>query len=66
MTRKTEAAVKGLKAHCGLALIAVGAILLAVCYVAGVETNTELLAGLALIIAGFSLHIWLQKRAEKY
>ena len=50
----------------GLALMAVGAILLVVCYVARCESNAELLIGLILIILGFVLHVWLQKRGEKY
>ena len=50
----------------GLALMAVGAILLVVCYVARCESNAELLIGLILIVLGFVLHVRLQKRGEKY
>ena len=50
----------------GLALIAFGAILLMVCYVARWQSNAELLTGLMLILLGFVLHVWLQKHGEKY
>jgi hypothetical protein len=54
------------KRYLGLALIAIGAILLIVCKVAGWQSNPELLIGLSFIILGFILHLWLQKRGEKY
>ncbi len=44
----------------------VGALLLLVCKLAGWQTNAELLIGLVLIILGFILHVWQQKRGEKY
>ena len=50
----------------GLALIFIGAILLIVCKVAGWQSNTELLTGLLLVVAGYFLHIWQQKHGEKY
>jgi hypothetical protein len=49
-----------------VALMVVGALLLVVCYVAHWQSNAELLTGLALVVVGYFLHIWLQKRAEKY
>ena len=55
-----------LKLYGGLALILIGAILLVVCYVAKCESNAELLIGLMFIVFGFILHIWQQKRGEKY
>ncbi len=55
-----------LKLYGGLALILIGAILLVVCYVAKCESNAELLIGLMFIVLGFILHIWQQKRGEKY
>jgi len=55
-----------LKRYGGVALIIIGAILLLVCRLAGWQSNTQLLICLALIILGYSLHIWLQKRGEKY
>ena len=55
-----------LKLYGGLALIVIGAILLVVCYVADCQSNAELLTGLLLVVAGYFLHIWLQKHAEKY
>jgi len=50
----------------GLALMGIGAILLLVCYLAHCESNTELLIGLMFIVLGFILHIWQQKKGEKY
>lgn len=58
--------VRYLKQYGGMALILVGAILLVVCRVARCQTNAELLTGLSLILLGFFLHLWLQKRGEKY
>ena len=58
--------MKVLKQYGGLALILIGAILLVGCFVAKCESNTELLIGLALIVLGFILHVWQQKRNEKY
>ena len=55
-----------LKQYGGLALIVIGAILLVVCYIAHCQSNGELLTGLALVVGGYILHIWLQKHAEKY
>ena len=46
--------------------MAIGAILLIVFKVAGWQSNTELLNGLAIVVAGYFLHIWLQKRDQKY
>jgi hypothetical protein len=50
----------------GLALIVIGATLLTVCYVAGWQSNAELLSGLAFIVVGFFLHLFMQKHGEKY
>jgi len=55
-----------LKLYGGLALILFGAILLIVCYLFHCQSNGELLTGLALVVTGFILHIWLQKHGEKY
>ena len=54
------------KHYFGVALMTVGALLLLVCKLAGWQTNAELLIGLVLIILGFILHVWQQKRGEKY
>ena len=54
------------KLYFGVALMTVGALLLLVCKLAGWQTNAELLIGLVLIILGFILHVWQQKRGEKY
>ena len=55
-----------LMSHLGLALMFIGAILLTICYFANWESNAELLIGLMLILLGYFLHVWLQKRREKY
>ena len=55
-----------LKQYGGLALIVIGAILLVVCYAAHCQSNGELLTGLAFVVLGFIMHIWLQKHGEKY
>jgi len=52
--------------YLGLALMLVGAILLIVCRLGRWQSNTELLIGLALIIFGYIVHLWLQKWGEKY
>ena len=49
-----------------MALMAVGAMLLAVCKLAGWQSNGELLVGLLLVVSGYILHLWLQKRGQKY
>jgi hypothetical protein len=46
-----------LKPYLGLALIVIGALLLVVCYAVQWQSNAELLTGLALIVAGYFLHI---------
>jgi len=50
--------------YSGLALVVIGASLLAVCYIARWESNIELLTGLLLIVSGYVLHLWLQKRGN--
>ena len=50
--------------YSGLALVVIGASLLAVCYIAQRESNIELLTGLLLIVSGYVLHLWLQKRGN--
>ena len=51
----------------GLALIVVGAILLAIAYLAGwTSSNLVLLAGLALIVVGVILHVKSAKLGDKY
>ena len=55
-----------LKQYGGLALMTVGAVLLVVCRLAGWQSNAELLVGLALVISGYIVSLWLQKHGEKY
>ena len=55
-----------LKRYGGAALIIVGALLLLVFRLAGWQSNAELLIALLLIVWGYFLHLWLQKRGEKY
>ena len=55
-----------LKRFWGVALMAIGALLLLVCRLAGWQSNTELLIGLILIIFGFIGHVRSQKTGEKY
>ena len=52
--------------YLGMALMAVGAMLLAVCKLAGWQSNGELITGLLLVVLGYILHLWLQKRGQKY
>ena len=54
------------KQYLGLALILIGAILLVVCRLAGWQSNTQLIISLSIIILGYFLHLWLQKRGQKY
>ena len=54
------------KKYGGVALMGIGAILLMVCKLAGCQSNAELLTGLALVVVGYLLHIWLQKYGQKY
>jgi hypothetical protein len=54
------------KRYLGLALILVGAILLIACRLAGWQSNAELLIVLFLVVMGYLLHLWLQKRGDKY
>ena len=55
-----------LKHYGGQALMTVGAVLLVVCRIAGWQSNAELLAGLACVVLGYVMHLWLQKHGEKY
>ena len=55
-----------LKRFWGVALMAIGVLLLLVCQLAGWQSNTELLIGLILIIFGFIGHVRSQKTGEKY
>ena len=55
-----------LKRYGGVALIIIGAILLLVCKLAGWQSNTELLIGLICVVLGYFMHLWLQKRGQKY
>ena len=55
-----------LKRFWGVALMAIGALLLLVCRLVGWQSNTELLIGLILIIFGFMGHVRSQKTGEKY
>ena len=54
------------KRYGGLALMTIGASLLLVCRLAGWQSNVELITGLILTVSGYILHLWLQKRGEKY
>ena len=58
--------MKAVRQYGGQALMAAGALLLVICRVTGWQSNTELLAGLTLVISGYILHVWLQKHGEKY
>ncbi len=49
-----------------MALMSVGAMLLMVCKLAGWQSNSELITGLLLVVLGYMLHLWLQKRGQKY
>ena len=49
-----------------MALIVIGVTLLIVCKLAEWQSNAELLIGLALVVSGYFLHVWLQKRGQKY
>jgi hypothetical protein len=55
-----------LKRYGGMALMSVGAMLLMVCKLAGWQSNGELITGLLLVVLGYMLHLWLQKRGQKY
>ena len=56
-----------LRQYGGLALIVIGAILLAIAYLAGwTSSNLVLLAGLALIVFGVILHVKSAKSGDKY
>ena len=55
-----------LKQYGGQALMAIGALLLIVCRIAGWQSNAELLTGLILVVLGYILYLWLQKYGEKY
>ena len=50
----------------GVALIVVGALLLLVSYLTGMESNLELLTGLVLIVAGLVWDVWRLKHGSKY
>ena len=52
--------------YAGVALMVIGALLLLLCYLLHIQSNPELLTGLALIIFGAVVHVWLQKKGEKY
>ena len=58
--------MNALKRYGGQALMAIGAVLLIVCRVAGWQSNGELLTGLIMVVLGYILHLWLQKHDEKY
>ena len=55
-----------LKQYGGQALMAIGAVLLIVCRIAGWQSNGELLTGLVLVVLGYIAYLWLQKHNEKY
>jgi hypothetical protein len=54
------------KPHIGLALMFIGAVLLVLCKLVGWQSNAELLTGLAMVVMGYVLYIWLRKHGEKY
>lgn len=55
------------KRHIGLALTVVGALTLAVSYIAGwTNYNAVLLLGLGLVVAGVVLHVAVLKSESKY
>ena len=58
--------MNALRQYGGQALMAIGALLLVVCRIAGWQSNAELLAGLMLVVSGYILYLWLQKHGEKY
>ena len=56
-----------LRQYGGLALITIGAILLAISYILGwTSSNLVLLLGLALIVFGIILHVKSAKLGDKY
>ena len=46
--------------------MAIGALLLMVCRMAGWQSNAELIVGLILVVLGYMAFLWLQKHGEKY
>ena len=44
----------------------IGAVLLVLCKLVGWQSNAELLTGLAMVVMGYVLYIWLRKHGEKY
>ena len=58
--------MSALKQYGGLALMAIGAVLLVVCRIVGWQSNAELLAGWLMIVLGYIVYLWLQKHGEKY
>ena len=55
-----------IKRYGGQALMAIGALLLMVCRMAGWQSNAELIVGLILVVLGYIAFLWLQKHGEKY
>jgi len=55
-----------LKQYGGQALMFIGAVLLVLCKLVGWQSNAELLTGLAMVVMGYVLYIWLRKHGEKY
>jgi hypothetical protein len=43
-----------------------GATLLAFCYMLHCQSNIELLIGLLMVISGYMVHLWVQKKKGKY
>ena len=66
MARDTNSSLPKRNNPIGLALVLAGAILLIVCKLAEWQSNAELLIGLVLVVSGYFLHVWLQKRGQKY
>lgn len=52
--------------YIGVALMTLGATLLAFCYMLHCQSNIELLIGLLMVISGYMVHLWVQKKRGKY
>lgn len=50
--------------YLGVIILLVGVAILAVPFMQGIQSNTLLLVGLALIVGGFLAHIFLNKKVE--
>ena len=67
MAKDTNSSLPKRSNPIGLALVLAGAILLIVSKIVGwTSSNLVLLTGLIIIILGTFLHVWQQKKGEKY